>query len=188
MSAGAEGSEAFDVERHTAIIDREQDQAEQPEPKAHGHLFHHGHHHGPHPHHEHHVLVEPQEDRWAWRRKIRQNPTQLAVYRIMVGIGGLLLVCLGFVSGPIPGPGGIPLVLLGLAIWSSEFRWANRLMQWFRLQLHNFRGWTRRKQVVFWIVFFACCGLLAFTVMLVAGIPGWVPARVEGLLEMLPGI
>ena len=93
------------------------------------------------------MLVEPQEDRWAWRRKIRQNPTKLAIYRIAVGIAGLLLVCLGFVSGPIPGPGGIPLVLLGLAIWSSEFKWANRLMQWFRLQLHTYGGWTRRKKV-----------------------------------------
>ena len=36
------------------------------------------------------------------------EPAQLAVYRLLVGIGGLLLVCLGFVSGPIPGPGGIP--------------------------------------------------------------------------------
>jgi uncharacterized protein (TIGR02611 family) len=185
MSAGAEGSEAFDVERHTATMDRAENQPEQP--KAPGHLFHHSQQHGHH-HHEHHVLVEPQEDRWAWRRKIRQNPTQLAVYRIVVGIGGLLLICLGFVSGPIPGPGGIPLVLLGLAIWSSEFRWANRLMQWFRLQLRKYRGWTRRRKLAFWFAFFACCGLIGFTTMLVAGIPGWVPTRVEVLLKLLPGI
>ena len=37
MSAGAEGSEAFDAERHTATIDRAEDQPEQP--KAHGHLL-----------------------------------------------------------------------------------------------------------------------------------------------------
>ena len=60
------------------------------------------------------------------------EPAQARLYRIAVAIAGLLLVCLGFVSGPIPGPGGIPLVLLGLAIWSSEFEWANRLMGWFK--------------------------------------------------------
>ncbi len=187
MSAGAEGREAFDAEPHTATIDRAEDRPEQP--KVHGHHFSRGHHEGhPHHHHDHHVLVEPQEDRWAWRRKIRQNPTKLAIYRIAVGIGGLLLVCLGFVSGPLPGPGGIPLILFGLAIWSSEFRWANRLMQWFRLQLRKYRGWTPRRKIVFWIAFFACCGLIGFTVVVVAGIPGWVPARVEGLLTQLPGV
>ena len=82
--------------------------------------------------HHHHVLIEPEEDRWRWRRRIRQNPRKLAFYRFGVAVAGLLLVCLGFVSGPIPGPGGIPLVLLGLAIWSSEFEWALRLMQWFK--------------------------------------------------------
>ena len=180
MSAGAEGSESFDAEHQTATIDRATDQSGQPTP--HKHRFS----HADHPHHEHHVLVEPQEDRWAWRRKIRQNPTKLAIYRIAVGIAGLLLVCLGFVSGPIPGPGGIPLVLLGIAIWSSEFKWANRLMQWFRLQLHRYGGWSRRTKIAFWLGFFACCGLIGFTVMVVAGIPGWVPDRIEGLLELLP--
>ena len=134
------------------------------------------------------VCVEPQEDRWRWRRKIRQNPRQLAVYRVAVGIAGLLMICLGFVSGPIPGPGGIPLVLLGLAIWSSEFKWAHRLMLWFKVQLRRFQTWSRRKQVLFWAAFVATCGLLGFTFMLLTGIPGWVPPPVEMLLQRLPGL
>ena len=31
------------------------------------------------------------------------------VYRAAVGILGLILIALGVVSGPLPGPGGIPL-------------------------------------------------------------------------------
>ena len=46
-------------------------------------------------HRHEHVLLEPQEDRWAWRRKIRSNPHQLRVYRFVVGIAGLLLIGLG---------------------------------------------------------------------------------------------
>jgi uncharacterized protein (TIGR02611 family) len=134
------------------------------------------------------VLIEPDEDRWRWRRRIRQNPRKLAVYRVVVAIAGLLLVCLGFVSGPIPGPGGIPLILLGLAIWSSEFEWAYRLMQRFKLQLHRYTTWPRRRQVLFWVVFVAVCGTLGYSYMLLTGVPGWLPGPIETVLLRLPGL
>jgi uncharacterized protein (TIGR02611 family) len=139
-------------------------------------------------HHDHNILIEPDEDRWRWRRKIRQNPHQLVVYRAAVGVAGLFFIALGLVTGPLPGPGGIPLVLLGLAIWSSEFEWAHKLMQWFKLQLHLFRQWTRPQQVLFWVAFFTCCGLFGYLYMLVLGIPGWVPRFAENALMQLPGL
>ncbi len=139
-------------------------------------------------HHSHHVLIDADEDRWRWRRRIRQNPRKLALYRIAVAIAGLLLVCLGFVSGPIPGPGGIPLVLLGLAIWSSEFEWALRLMQWFKVLLRRFRAWPRRAQVMFWIAFVASCAALGYSYMLLTEVPDWLPAPVEMVLQRLPGL
>ena len=49
---------------------------------------------GEHEHH-HHILIEPAEDRWRWRRKIRQNKRQLAVYRMAVGVLGAWLTALG---------------------------------------------------------------------------------------------
>ena len=142
----------------------------------------------PHPHHHHHVLIEPEEDRWQWRRRIRQNPRQLRVYRVAVAIAGLLLIALGFVTGPLPGPGGIPLVLLGLAIWASEFEWAHHLMMWFKAKLHLFRTWSRKKQALCWAIFFCCCALLGYTYLLVVGPPGWIPGSIDRLLMMLPGI
>jgi uncharacterized protein (TIGR02611 family) len=137
---------------------------------------------------DHHVLLEPEEDRWRWRRKIRQNPRQLAVYRFGVALAGLFFIALGCISGPIPGPGGIPLVLLGLAIWSSEFEWANRLMGWFKIQLKRYQGWPRRRKVLFWAAFFAVCGSIGYTYMLVLGVPGWLPGFVESTLTRLPGL
>ncbi len=136
----------------------------------------------------HHVLVEPPEDRWRWRRKIRQNPYQLRVYRVAVAIAGLFFVALGCVTGPLPGPGGIPLVLLGLAIWSSEFEWAHRLMLWFKAQLRRFQSWSRPRQAACWLVFFSCCGLLGYGYLLILGVPGWMPQRVDQLLTQLPGV
>jgi uncharacterized protein (TIGR02611 family) len=139
-------------------------------------------------HTEHHLLRESVEDRWAWRAKIRRNPYQLRAYRVAVAFAGLFFVALGFVSGPLPGPGGIPLVLLGLAIWSSEFVWAQHVMAWFKVQLHRFRSWSRAKQTVAWVVFFACCGVFGYGYLILLGAPAWMPARAEDLLAKLPGI
>ena len=145
----------------------------------------HGRHHH---HHDHDILLDVEDDRWAWRRKIRQNPRQLIVYRLGVGLLGLLLMATGLLTGPLPGPGGIPLVLLGLAVWSSEFEWANRLMHRFKAHLHRYRSWTRWQQVLFWVLFLACCGLIGYTSMAVFGIPGWVPDPATNLLRLLPGV
>jgi uncharacterized protein (TIGR02611 family) len=144
---------------------------------------------GPKAHkHHHHVLIEPDEDRWAWRRRIRQNPHKLRIYRVVVGFAGLLLICLGLLTGPLPGPGGIPLVLLGLAIWSSEFEWAYRLRQRFKAEIRKFRGWSTRRKVAFWLVFFAVCASLGYCYLLVLGVPFWMPDVGATLLEELPGV
>jgi uncharacterized protein (TIGR02611 family) len=147
-------------------------------------------HHGEHQahHHHHHVWIEPDQDRWRWRRKIRSNPHQLRIYRSLVALAGLLLVCLGFVSGPIPGPGGIPLVLLGLAIWSSEFEWAHQLMMWFKAQLHRYHQLSPHWKIACWVVFFICCGLIGYSYLLVLGAPGWLPDNLTSALNRLPWV
>jgi uncharacterized protein (TIGR02611 family) len=139
-------------------------------------------------HHHHHILIEPEEDRWRWRRKIRENKRKLMLYRIAVGLLGLILIALGLVSGPLPGPGGIPLVLLGLAVWSTEFEWAHQLMMWFKKELYRYRSWPKATKGGFWLVFFACCGLIGYGYLLALGIPRWVPGSVDALLQRLPGL
>jgi uncharacterized protein (TIGR02611 family) len=139
------------------------------------------------PHH-HHVLLEAEEDRWRWRRRIRQNPRQLVVYRLAVAILGLLLICLGFVSGPLPGPGGIPLILLGLAVWASEFEWAHHLMERLKSLGRRYQSWSRQRKSTFWLAFFSCSAALGYGYLLVLGLPGWLPAAVSGLLQRLPGV
>ena len=135
-----------------------------------------------------HRLRRRVEDRWRWRARVRANPIHLRIYRLLVGVVGLFFVVLGFLSGPIPGPGGIPLVLLGLAIWSSEFIWAQRLMVWFKAQLRRFRSWSRPQQTLAWVAFFACCGAFGYTYLLLLGAPAWMPAQAEAVLVRLPGV
>ncbi|QDP96859.1 hypothetical protein FOE78_13895 [Microlunatus elymi] len=141
-----------------------------------------------HPLGDHHVLIDRTEDRWEWRRKIRADPRKLHFYRIAVAIAGVLLILLGAATGPLPGPGGIPLVLLGLAVWASEFEWAHRLMQWFKRLLQRFRTWSRPRQVLAWVIFFAVIGALGYGYLLVIGMPVWMPGFVAGWLHHLPGV
>ncbi len=134
------------------------------------------------------ILMAEVEDRWRWRRHLRADPRRRAIYRFFVGLAGGLFIVAGLVTGPLPGPGGIPLVLLGLAIWASEFHWAHRLMMRFQDLLHRFRQWSRPRQVLFWVIFFACCGLLGWLYLVVLGVPGWMPAAAVGWLQRLPGV
>ena len=133
-------------------------------------------------------LVRVREERWAWRRRIRNNPHQLRLYRCGVGLLGLLLVLLGLATGWLPGPGGIPLVLLGLAVWASEFHWAHRWMLRLKHALHVYRGWSRRRKVTFWLVFVAACALLGWAYLALVGQPRWFPLEVDRVLAFLPGV
>jgi uncharacterized protein (TIGR02611 family) len=127
-------------------------------------------------------------DRWEWRRKIRADPRKFHFYRIGVAIAGSLLIILGSITGPLPGPGGIPLMLLGLAVWASEFVWAHRLMQWFKQQLHKARHWSRRRQVLAWVIFFLTIGAIAYGYLAIIGVPGWLPHFAATWLRQLPGV
>ncbi len=56
-------------------------------------------------------------------------PTQLK--RFFTDIAGYGLILLGILSSPLPGPGGIPLILAGLGVLSIHNAWARRLRDWF---------------------------------------------------------
>ena len=62
-------------------------------------------------------------------------------------VGGLILAT-GLVLMPLPGPGGTPVALLGLAVLSSELPWAKRLLERMkqRLQLARAQSGARAFQ------------------------------------------
>ena len=53
-----------------------------------------------------------------------------SIRRIFIDIGGYFLIFLGVATGWLPGPGGIPLILGGLALLSLHNEWARRLRIW----------------------------------------------------------
>jgi uncharacterized protein (TIGR02611 family) len=132
------------------------------------------------------------EDRWAWRRRIRSDPHKYRIYRVLVAVVGTLLILLGAATGWLPGPGGIPLALLGLAVLASEFEWAHRLLQWAKRKAHEAGERARRQPR--WVRWLGGLGTAAGVVVAVwlglalLGVPGWVPGQVAATLEGLPGI
>src|SRR3954463_6935400 len=67
--------------------------------------------------------------RGSWRDRVRRKPGIGQAYRVGVFILGLAFIALGGVLIVLPGPLTIPPILVGLWIWSTEFRWAHRLFE-----------------------------------------------------------
>lgn len=134
------------------------------------------------------ATAEPAPDRWRWRAKIRANPHTRLWYRVGVAVVGGLLLILAAVTGPLPGPGGIPLALAGLAVWASEFHWAHRITRWFHAAVNWYHSWSKTVRVLFWIGLVLLILGIWYVVLLTTGIPGWVPGPVHNFLTGLPGV
>jgi uncharacterized protein (TIGR02611 family) len=127
-----------------------------------------------------HLLRDPTDDQddWAWRRRIRGNPTWLLVYRVLVFTAGLVLVLGGAALVPLPGPGWL-IVILGIAVWASEFEPAARLLDFVKTRV---RAWERWIRVQSWWV----KGLVGLGTALVVAGALWLVMRVSGVPEFLP--
>lgn len=85
-----------------------------------------------------------------WRRLratldlIRSNPTGRFALKTVVAVAGALVVALGAVLIPLPGPGWL-LVIGGLGIWAIEFHWAKRLLAFTRRNVHAWTQWIGRQ-------------------------------------------
>ena len=76
--------------------------------------------------------------------RIRANPTGRLALRIGVGILGGLVVALGILLIPLPGPGWA-IVILGLAIWAVEFVWARHLLQFTKRHVQSWTHWVLKQ-------------------------------------------
>jgi uncharacterized protein (TIGR02611 family) len=92
--------------------------------------------------------TKPDEDRSAVGvlDRIRANPTGRLVLRIGIGTLGTLVVALGIVLIPFPGPGWA-IVILGLAIWALEFTWAKNLLDFTKRHVQSWTRWIGRQSL-----------------------------------------
>ncbi|PTR26752.1 uncharacterized protein (TIGR02611 family) [Rhodococcus sp. OK519] len=111
--------------------------------------------------------IEEVENRWLrWRRKIAGNTSLNLAYRIGVGLVGALVLAVGIVTIPYPGPGWL-IVFAGLGILASEFAWAHRLLRFARARYDRFMIWFSHQSVVV-----KALGVLFTTVVVLATL--WV--------------
>lgn len=84
---------------------------------------------------------------WGQRRaKIAANPALNLTYRIVVGVVGAVVLGLGILAIPYPGPGWL-IVFAGLGILASEFEWAHKALEWVKERYDRFMGWFAQQSV-----------------------------------------
>jgi hypothetical protein len=98
----------------------------------------------------------------AWKTALRRTPGGAVAVKSIVFVSGLLFILLGLALAALPGPLTIPPILVGLYIWSTEFAWADRLLE--RAKRSAREAWenARRRPVITGLV--TVSGLVAFGV------------------------
>jgi len=79
--------------------------------------------------------------------------------RVGTAIGGAIVVIVGIVMIPYPGPGWL-VVFAGLAILSTEFKFADRWLKWLKIRYQMWLEWVKLQPVVTRVVVLAFTGLV----------------------------
>lgn len=137
------------------------------------------------------ILVDADEDRFEWRRKIKANPTTRVAYRVAVGVIGLAIVVVGVIALPLPGPGWL-IIFIGLGVWASEFEWAAKLLRWVKDKVQAWTEWMGHQNwLVRGIVGLGIIVLVLavfYAMFAVSGVPTFFPHWAKEWLGHLPGL
>ncbi|GGM98107.1 uncharacterized protein (TIGR02611 family) [Actinoplanes campanulatus] len=76
--------------------------------------------------------------------RIRSNSTGRLALKVGIGVLGGLVVAVGIVLIPFPGPGWA-IVILGLAILAVEFHWARGLLAFTKRHVQSWTHWVGRQ-------------------------------------------
>jgi hypothetical protein len=79
-----------------------------------------------------------------------------SIRKPLVLVFGLLFIIAAALTGWLPGPGGIPLFLIGIAILSTEYAWARRFRDLILELVYAFGDWYKRHRVLGTIALVLC--------------------------------
>jgi uncharacterized protein (TIGR02611 family) len=116
---------------------------------------------------------QPKVRRWArWRDRLRERRRAEFVYRIVVGVVGLIVLGVGILAIPYPGPGWA-IVFIGLGILATEFAWARRLLAYARERYDKVMDWFHRQHAVVQILGGLVTALIVFATLWLLGALDW---------------
>ena len=93
--------------------------------------------------------------------------------RVGIAIVGGVVVAIGVVAIPYPGPGWL-IVFSGLAILATEFEWAQRLLDRVRGEYDKWQAWLKRQNMTVRLAVIAGTGLVVLATMWVLNVFGMV--------------
>lgn len=102
------------------------------------------------------------------RDRVRRLPAGELIWKIVVAVVGGAVVLGGLLLIPLPGPGWV-IVFFGLAVWATEFVWAQRLLRWARQILKDWTDWVKRQPLFVRLLL----GLVALAVLVGIAYLGW---------------
>ncbi|AXK32354.1 TIGR02611 family protein [Streptomyces armeniacus] len=66
-------------------------------------------------------------------------------WQVGVFLVGLAIVVTGVILLPLPGPGWL-IIFAGMAVWATEFVWAQLVMRWTKKKLAVGTAWWKRRR------------------------------------------
>ncbi|GAA3170394.1 TIGR02611 family protein [Blastococcus jejuensis] len=116
-----------------------------------------------------------------WRRRLAGRRTVNHSYRVCVGVVGGMIVALGLVTIPLPGPGWLT-VIAGLFVLATEFTWAERLLDFTKKHVKRWTDWVTNQPLWIRLLLAAATAAFVYGVLVVTlhvtGVPDWVPGWV----------
>ena len=82
-----------------------------------------------------------------FRARVRSNSRTNTAWRIGIGVLGAVVLVLGVVAIPYPGPGWL-IVFAGLGILATEFTWAGRVLHFARRHYDRWMAWVGRQNLL----------------------------------------
>jgi uncharacterized protein (TIGR02611 family) len=117
-------------------------------------------------------------DRFTYRAFLRRNRAMDLTYRITVGLVGLTIIIIGIILLPLPGPGWL-VIFGGLFVLSTEFEWAERLLEYARDKVRAWTEWVKEQSLLIRALIGLGCLLIVAAALwgyvALQGIPDWIP-------------
>ncbi|MGY2064008.1 TIGR02611 family protein [Blastococcus sp. SYSU DS0619] len=116
-----------------------------------------------------------------WRRRLAVRRSVNHGYRVGVGVVGGVIVAIGLLTIPLPGPGWLT-VIAGLFVLATEFTWAERLLEFTKRHVTRWTDWVTAQPVWVRLVLGLATAVFVYGILVVSlhlvGVPDWVPGWV----------